>query len=334
MRIGNIDIASPLFLAPMAGVSDLAFRCVCRKLGAGAAYTEMVSAKALVYQDAKTRTLLRVSPEEHPIGAQIFGSDPDCMARAAALALERSGADFIDINMGCPVGKIVKNGEGSALMQKPELAREIIRAVTAAVPCPVTVKFRRGFDMGSQNAVPFAVMAQEAGAAAVAIHGRTRAQMYSGRADWNCIRDAKRAVTIPVIANGDVFSGGDARRILDYTGADGVMIGRGAFGNPWIFRDAAAAVAGEPIPPPPSLYELADMAYRQLALSCEISGERAACLGARRHYAWYLRGVPHSFRWKERITQINSLADIKTLTEEIKRRAAAERDTPECQKMR
>jgi tRNA-dihydrouridine synthase B len=319
MRIGDIEITSKLALAPMAGVTDLAFRAMCREMGAGLTYTEMISAKALVYQDSKTRSLLLVAPDEHPVGVQIFGSEPECMAAAAKLALEYSGADFVDINMGCPVGKVVKNGDGSALMRDPALAGRIVEAVCGAVSRPVTVKIRRGFDMGNLNAVEFARVLEASGAAAIAVHGRTRAQMYSGRADWNCIRDVKQAVSIPVIANGDVFSGADAEHILRFTGADGVMIGRGTFGNPWIFREAAAAIAGELIPDRPKLADIADTALRQITLACVTKGERGACLDARRHYAWYLRGVPNAGRFKAQIAKLERLEDVAAVTEEIKK---------------
>ncbi|MCL2151981.1 MAG: tRNA dihydrouridine synthase DusB, partial [Oscillospiraceae bacterium] len=237
----------------MAGVTDLAFRTVCRQFGAGLTYTEMVSAKALVYQDGKTRGLLRLGDGEHPAGAQIFGSDAGCMAEAAALALEISGADFIDINMGCPVGKVVRSGDGCALMRDPDKAMRIIKAVKESVDCPVTVKIRKGWDKGSVNAVEFSRMAQDAGVSAIALHGRTRTQMYSGKADWDIIRDVKSAIDIPILANGDVFTAEDAARILKYTGADMVMVGRGAFGNPWLFQQAEALIEGKEIPPTPPI---------------------------------------------------------------------------------
>ena len=243
-KIGNITINSKLALAPMAGVTDLAFRMICRELGAGLTYTEMVSAKALVYKDNKTRSLLEIGEDEHPVGAQIFGSDVGCMAEGAVLALEISGADFIDINMGCPVGKVVKSGDGSALMKDPEKAMKIIEAVVKAIHTPVTIKIRKGWDKGNVNAVEFAKMAEQAGVSAIGVHGRTRTQMYSGKADWDIIRDVKRAVGVPVLANGDIFSAGDAARILKYTGADIAMVARGAMGDPWIFKQAAALLMG------------------------------------------------------------------------------------------
>ena len=319
MRIGNVEVNSRLALAPMAGVSDLAFRTVCRELGAGLTYTEMVSAKALVYQDGKTRGLLRIGDGEHPAGAQIFGSDAACMADAAALAEEISGADFIDINMGCPVGKVVKSGDGSSLMRDPEKAMGIIEAVCKSVNCPVTVKIRKGWDKGSVNAVEFAKMAQSAGAAAVAVHGRTRAQMYSGNADWDIIREVKKAIDVPVLANGDIFSAEDAVRILKYTGADMAMVGRGAFGNPWIFMQSAALLDGKTVPARPPIGKRAETALRQFELAAKHKGEFVACLEARKHYAWYLRGVPYSGYFKEKISKAATLDDLRAITEGIKR---------------
>ena len=302
----------------MAGVTDLAFRTICRELGASYTYTEMVSAKALVYQDKKSRALLKLGEDEHPAAAQIFGSEPEVMAEGAARAIEISGADILDINMGCPTGKIVKNGEGCALMQNPELAMKIIEAVVSAVSVPVTVKIRKGWDKGSVNAAEFAKMAEEAGASAIAVHGRTRSQLYSGIADWDIIAEVKKAVGIPVIANGDVFTPEDAVRILKRTGADMVMIGRGV-GNPWIFKRAEAAIGGKEIPKIPPLTERCDTAVRQFELAKEDKGEKIACLEARKHYAWYLHGVPHSGYYKEQISKVSSMDDIYRITEEIKR---------------
>ena len=319
MRIDDIEINSRLALAPMAGVTDLAFRAVCRELGAGLTFTEMVSAKALVYQDGKTRGLLRLGEGEHPAGAQIFGSDAGCMAEAAALAREISGADFIDVNMGCPVGKVVRSGDGSALMRDPEKAMRIIESVARAAGCPVTVKIRKGWDKGSVNAVEFSKMAQSAGAAAITVHGRTRTQMYSGKADWDIIREVKSAVTVPVLANGDVFTAGDAARVLKYTGADMAMVGRGALGDPWIFMQARALLEGGEAPPRPPVGERAETAMRQFEMAAEQKGERVACLEARKHYAWYLRGVPHSGYFKGLISKAATLDDLREITEGIKR---------------
>ena len=319
MRIGNVEIASRLALAPMAGVTDLAFRQICRELGAGMTVTEMVSAKALCYQDRKSRGLLKLGPGEHPVSAQIFGSDPVCMAEAAQIAAELSGADFIDINMGCPVGKVVANGDGSALMRDPEKAARIAEAVVKASPVPVTVKMRRGWDKGSVNAVELSRMLEQAGVAAVAVHGRTRAQMYAGQADWTTIREVREAVKIPVIANGDVFSAQDALRILAFTGADMVMIARGAFGNPWIFQQAQAALNGEPIPPLPPLAERFDTAVRQVEIAAEDKGEHIAVLEARKQLCWYLKGIAYANYYKEQIVAMNTLADVHRIAQGVKR---------------
>ena len=241
MQIGTVKIDGRLVLAPMAGVTDLAFRRICREHGAALTVTEMVSTKALCYQDRKTPRLLELAPDEHPAAAQIFGHEPETMAEGARIALEKSGCDIIDINMGCPAPKIAGNGDGSALMRSLPLASRVIEAVVKAVNVPVTVKFRKGWDEGSVNCVEFARMAEQSGAAAIAVHGRTRAQQYSGCADWDAIRAVKQTVSIPVIANGDVAVPEDAVRILEYTGADGAMIGRGALGDPWIFERANAS---------------------------------------------------------------------------------------------
>lgn len=321
-----------LALAPMAGVSDLAFRTLCREFGAGYTVTEMVSAKALMFRDRKTQALMRLGEGERPAGVQLFGSDPGCMGEAAARVWELAHPAVIDINMGCPVGKVVSAGDGCALMKKPALAAAIVRAVVAQSPVPVSVKFRKGFDSGSVNAVPFAQCCEEAGAAFLAVHGRTRTQMYTGRADREIIRQVKAAVSIPVYANGDVFTGEDAAKLLRATGADGVMIARGAMGAPWIFREAQAAIAGDPLPAPPTYAERLRLAQRQFALAAADRGEKIACLEARKHLAWYLKGMPHAAFFRERIMSVSTLGDIEavsldildTLRDEERRRA---RDT-------
>ena len=319
MQIGTVKIESKLALAPMAGVTDAAFRELCASLGAGLTCTELVSSKALCYQDKKSRGLLKLADNERPAAAQIFGSDPVCMAEAAQIAREISGADIIDINMGCPVGKVVSNGDGSALMKDPEKAARIAEAVVKAAGVPVTVKMRRGWDKGSINAVELAKMLEQVGVAAVAVHGRTRAQMYAGAADWVTIRQVKQAVKIPVMANGDIFAPRDAVKILQFTGADLAMIGRGAFGNPWLFRQALAALEGREIPPLPPLADRCDTAVRQIRWAAEDKGEHIAILEARKQYAWYLKGVPHANYYKEQIVRMNTLEDVDRITEGIKR---------------
>ena len=317
LYIGNVKIESRLALAPMAGVTDAAFRQVCSELGAGLTISEMISSKALCYQDKKTRTLMVPFDGETPFAVQLFGSDPQCMAEAAGKAAEITGCDIIDINMGCPVGKISGNGDGCALMKDPELARDIIENVVKTAGRPVTIKIRRGWDRGSINAVPFSLMAQDAGVSAITIHGRTKTQMYSGVADWDTIREVKSAVSIPVIANGDVFSEKDAVRILKYTGADMAMIGRGAFGDPWIFERSKALLSGLPPPPDHPLSERIALARRQIELASEYRGEKVACLEARRHLAWYLKGVPHGGYYKALVCKVSTLEDVRAVTEEI-----------------
>ncbi|MBQ9664072.1 MAG: tRNA dihydrouridine synthase DusB [Oscillospiraceae bacterium] len=319
MRIGPVELKGRIVLAPMAGVTDYAFREVCRRCGAALTTTEMVSARALTYGDQKSRELLFQSEEETPAAVQIFGHEPDVMAEAARMAIEYSGAAILDINMGCPVGKIVKGGDGSALMKTPELAAQIVEAVAKAVKVPVTVKFRKGWDNGSVNAVSFARLCEEAGASAITVHGRTRAQLYAGRADWDVIREVKQAVSIPVTANGDVFSGEDAAHILRYTGCDLVMIGRGCFGDPWLFARANAAVNGEPEPILPPLSERLDTAVRQMERLAERRGERYACMEARHQIPWYLHGVPYSGIYRQQLVHVESLADIRRIVAGAKR---------------
>ena len=305
-------------LAPMAGVTDLAFRTICAELGAAVTVTEMVSSRALIYQDKKSRSLLHKTPIGI-CGAQIFGNDPSVMADGAALALEASGADFIDINMGCPMPKIANNGDGSALMKDPEKAARIVEAVVRAVPVPVTVKMRKGWDKGSCNAPELAAMLEQAGAAAIAVHGRTKTMLYSGVADWDCIHAVKEAVKIPVIANGDIFTAEDAARCKARTGADMLMLGRTTFGDPWVFEQAQAALRGEAVPETPPLCDRVDTALRQFRLAAQDKGEHIACLEARKHFAWYLRGVSHSGYYKEQISKISTMDDISAIAAGIKR---------------
>ncbi len=316
--IGSVTLPNQLILAPMAGVTDLAFRQICREHGAGLTVTEMASAKALEYGDKKTPRLLRLAPGEHPASAQIFGSDPACMARSAKRALELSGCDIIDINMGCPAPKIVGNGDGSALMKSPDLAARIVAAVKQAVPVPVTVKFRMGWDAQSVNCVEFARLCEQAGADMVAVHGRTRSQQYNGTANWDIIRAVKEAVSIPVAANGDVFAPQDVPHILAHTGADFVMIGRGSLGDPWIFERAHALMQTGVLPPLPPFAERIDTAVRQIELAVADKGERVALLEARKHVNWYLKGVSHVRDFKKRISALTRLDELYALADEMK----------------
>ena len=317
MRLGHFELHNPLFLGPMAGVTDWAFRNVCADLGADVTVTEMVSSRALVYQDKKSQALLRKN-ENSICGAQIFGNDPEIMAQAAVLALEHSGCDFLDINMGCPMPKIANSGDGCGLMRTPELAEEIVKAVVKAVDVPVTVKCRLGWDKGSINVLDFTARMEDAGASMLAVHGRTRSMLYSGTADWDMIAKVKQARGIPVIANGDVTGGDAAVRCLKWTGADGLMIGRATFGDPFVFAEVKAALNGEGYTRPP-LSQRVDVALLQFQLALEDKGEHIACLEARKHFAWYLRGVAYSNYYKEQISSIKTMEDIYRIGEGVRR---------------
>ena len=318
MKLGNLSIDHPLFLAPMAGVTDYAFRTVCAGHGANVTVTEMVSSRALQYRDKKSAALLRKNGGSI-CGAQIFGNDPDVMAEAAQLALEISGCDFLDINMGCPMPKVANNGDGCGLMRTPELAGEIVKAVVKAVNVPVTVKCRLGWDKGSINVLDFTKRMEDSGAAMVAVHGRTRSMLYSGTAEWDMIHKGKEQLSIPVIANGDITDGDAAVRCLKRTGADGLMIGRSVFGDPWIFEEVRAALNGEEYPGRPCLADRIDVAVEQFRLSEQDHGEHIACLEARKHFAWYLRGVPHSSYYKNQITSLNTMEDIYRVAKDVVR---------------
>ena len=306
LRIGNTVLESNVILAPMAGVTDLPFRVLCREQGAGCVVTEMVSAKAVLYNNKNTRELLQIDPAERPAAVQLFGSEPDIMAEIAA-RLEEGPYDYIDVNMGCPVPKIVNNGEGSALMKNPERAKEVLTAMVKAVKKPVTVKFRKGFNDLSVNAVEFAKMAESCGIAAVAVHGRTREQYYSGKADWDIIRQVKEAVRIPVIGNGDIFTPEDAGRMLKETGCDGIMVARGAKGNPWLFGRINHYLDTGEVLPGPSMAEIKAMILRHGRMLVQFKGEGVAMREMRGHMAWYTKGMPHSATLRNEINQVETL---------------------------
>ena len=318
MKIGNLEVENPLILGPMAGVTDWAFRTICARMGANITVTEMVSSRALVYKDQKSARLLRKN-EGSLCGAQIFGNDPAIMAEAAGLALDISGCDFLDINMGCPRPKIANSGDGCGLMRTPELAEEIVKACVKAVDVPVTVKCRLGWDKGSINVLDFTKRMEQAGAAMVTVHGRTRAMLYTGVADWDSIRKVKEQLSIPVIANGDIVDADSARRCLKWTGADGLMIGRATFGDPWIFAEVAAEMAGKEIPERPCLADRIAVAVEQFQMAEQDHGEKVACLEARKHFAWYLRGVRNASFYKREITSLTTMEDIYRVAKDIVR---------------
>ena len=320
MKIGKIELDAPLALAPMAGVTDLPFRLICRELGAGMTVSEMVSAKGLLYKNVKTTEMLRIDPGERPTAIQLFGSVPEELAEAAKI-VEASGADVIDFNMGCPVVKVVNNHEGSALMKNPLLAHNILAAMVKAVGIPVTVKFRAGWDAEHRNAVEIAKAAEEAGVAAVAVHGRTREQFYEGKADWSIIKAVKSAVKIPVFGNGDIFSVGAGLRMLQETGCDGLMVGRGADGNPWLFRQLKAALKGETAPEA-TIRERMAMLVRHMDMLIEFKGEYIAVKEMRRHVSSYLKGMPHATDFRGRFHKLDTREQMLALMQEYEECAA------------
>ena len=315
MRIGSVTIAEPaVILAPMAGVTDLPFRLLAKEMGCSLVYSEMVSDKGLIYDNCHTLDLTRIDARERPVALQIFGSEPESMATAAQIAA-RSGPDIIDINMGCPTPKIVKNGEGSALMRQPELAYRIMASVVQAVNIPATVKIRKGWDEDSVNAVEMAKLAEKAGISAIAVHGRTRAQFYAGQADWSIIKAVKESVGIPVIGNGDIRSPLDASRMLTETGCDGIMIGRGAQGNPWIFRQVMGYLAKGELVPLPDLEERLTILLRHLDMLIACKGDYIAIREMRRHAAWYTKGLPHAAEIRLKLNQAECREDFVHILE-------------------
>ena len=316
LTIGNVTLDNQVILAPMAGVTDLPFRLLCREMGAGLVCMEMVSAKAIYYNNKNTEELLTVHPDETPASLQLFGSDPEIVAQMAARVEERPFS-ILDFNMGCPVPKVVNNGEGSALMKNPALVEKLLSGLVKAVKKPVTVKIRKGFDEDCVNAVEIAKIAESCGVAAVAVHGRTRAQYYSGKADWNIIRRVKEAVKIPVIGNGDVTGPETARAMLEQTGCDGIMIGRAAQGNPWIFREVSAYLENGTLPEKPSNEEKKNVILRHATLQREYKGEYTAVREMRKHLAWYTAGMPHSAHFRGLINSMETMEELLAGVEEI-----------------
>lgn len=312
MRIGNVTLDNNIILAPMAGVTDLPFRLLCKEQGAGLLCMEMVSAKAIYYNNKNTESLMEIDERERPVSLQLFGSDADIMSEMAK-KIEEKPFDILDINMGCPVPKVAGNGEGSALMKKPELVREIVSKVVKATCKPVTVKIRKGFDESCVNAVEIAKIIEDCGAAAVAVHGRTREQYYSGRADWDIIRQVKEAVSIPVIGNGDVTGPESAKRMLEETGVDGIMIGRAARGNPWIFGQIKEYLETGTLPQKPELSEVREMMLRHAKMQLECKGEYTGIREMRKHVAWYTAGYPNSAKLRAKINEVETYQELEAL---------------------
>lgn len=303
MKIGNVEIENSLALGPMAGVTDLPFRLLCKEQGCGIMYTEMVSAKAILYKNKNTNVLLNIDKNEHPVAIQLFGSDPDIMAEIGSMIAEGS-CDFIDVNMGCPVPKIVNNHEGSYLLTQPKLVEEILTKMVKAIKKPVTIKIRKGFKDGEIQAPEIAKIAESCGVSAIAVHGRTREQYYSGKADWDVIKAVKDAVSIPVIGNGDIFTPQDAKAMKEYTGCEGLMIGRAARGNPWIFKQVSEYLKNGTLVEEPDATQVRDMILKHARMLIEYKGEYTAVREMRKHIAWYTQGLPHSAELRRRCNEI------------------------------